>query len=327
MSSPEPHVCLLARDCQSQRSLTDILNDNQDATAIWGDHAVLWNFTLDIDHYTLPFFFLRQANLFSVQDYQDVDTSAIFNFMINKKMIHRYLTARLVEYYNLENYNYTYSGSCKNINDDRIFRELDLCDPLRKTFTKQTMMEILGNITIPPRFIGVANNITEVATAGKNYNYGGNYFAWKTGLHSVFSSSLLSLITESDNGDYDKVTVFTEKTVYAILGLTIPVWPGGYRHATMFEAMGFDVFPDLINHAYQFEDTIFMRCWRAFKDNLDLLKDLSKAKQIREAMMPRLLRNREYLLSKKFVDWYSKEMENWPPELKNIASTQLKFNR
>lgn len=191
-------------------------------------------------------------------------------------------------------------------------------------------MEILGNVTIPPRFLGVATNNTEVATVGSNYDYGGNYFAWKTGLDSVFSSSLLSLITEADNGDYDKVTVFTEKTVYAILGLTIPVWPGGYRHAIMFETMGFDVFPDLINHAYQFEDTVFMRCWRAFKDNLDLLKDLSKAKKIREAMMPRLLRNREYLLSKKFVDWYSKEMENWPHELKNgvdIAFTRLKFNR
>lgn len=193
-------------------------------------------------------------------------------------------------------------------------------------FSPELMMQILGDVTLAPNFLGL-DSYDYLGEAVQNgfVTYNGNYLAWKTGLNQIFSSTLISLITESDNGDYDRVTVFTEKTIYALLGLTIPIWPGGYKHAEMFERMGFDVFPDLIDHSYQNEPTMFMRCWRAFKDNLDLLNhDLSTAKKIRDDIMSRLVRNRDYLLSEQLQNWYHEQMSSWPFGIREAVFKRFK---
>ncbi len=317
---------IICSDCQSRASLSDALFHAPEANAILGDHAALWDFEIGVDLFTLPFFFLYTRDFFSDHDCEIANTQKIFNVMVNKKLDHRYLTLRLVQYFGLREFAYTYSGSCKNINDQNIFLDLDLCDPKRQMFSPELMMQILGDVTLAPNFLGL-DSYDYLGEAVQNgfVTYNGNYLAWKTGLNQIFSSTLISLITESDNGDYDRVTVFTEKTIYALLGLTIPIWPGGYKHAEMFERMGFDVFPDLIDHSYQNEPTMFMRCWRAFKDNLDLLNhDLSTAKKIRDDIMSRLVRNRDYLLSEQLQNWYHEQMSSWPSGIREAVFKRFK---
>lgn len=317
---------IICSDCQSRASLSAALCLAPKATAILGDHAVLWDFQIGVDLFTLPFFFLHARGFFSANDFEVANTQKIFNVMVNKKLDHRYLTLRLIQYFGLEDFAYTYSGSCKNINDQNLFSDLDICDPKRQMFSPEIMMQILGDVTLAPNFLGLdSHDYVHEALQGGSVNYNGNYLAWKTGLNQIFSSTLISLVTESDNGDYDRVTVFTEKTIYALLGLTIPIWPGGYKHAEMFEHMGFDVFPDLIDHSYQNERTMFMRCWRAFKDNLHLLNyDLSRAKKVRADMMPRLVRNRDHLFSQQLQNWYLDQMCNWPSRIRDEVFKRFK---
>jgi hypothetical protein len=315
---------ILCRDCQSQKTLQQVMAQFPDTTAILGDHAVLWDFDIGIALYTLPLNFLRNIMLFDQTDCENQDITKIFNFMINKKNDHRYLTLRLIEYFNLTDYIYTYSGSSKNINDTRIFADIYQFDPQRKMFPVDVMMQILGDVTVAPRFLGINGYLGDAVQNG-SVRYPGNYESWKCGLSEIFNTSLISLVTESDNGDHDQVTVFTEKTVYAVMGMTIPVWPGGYKHADMFESMGFDVFADIIDHSYQHESTMFMRCWRAFEDNLAVLQDLSAAEQISRDIMPRLMRNRERLFSPALLDWYRDQMQTWPPNIKSEVYNQFKL--
>jgi cytochrome c1 len=95
-------------DCQSQKSLRRAMARFPDKTAILGDHAILWDFDIGIDLYTLPLNFLQNIMHFSETDCENKDITKIFNFMINKKNDHRYLTLRLIEYFNLADYIYTY---------------------------------------------------------------------------------------------------------------------------------------------------------------------------------------------------------------------------
>lgn len=277
-----------------------------------GDSNVAWPFDLGVDHYTLPICFLQQAR--QIADHSnlvtDFTTEYCFNFMINKKMLHRYLTARLTQYFGLENYDYTYSGSCVNVNDTRIFQDLDICDPHRTMFSKQTMMEILGDVTIPARFLSVDYDITSVQQLGQIRDYGENPHAWRVGLDRVFQSSMISLVTESNAHCYELFD-FSEKTVYAVLGLTMPIWPGAYQHPEQFKSMGFDAFEDIIDHGYQHESTLFMRCYRAFADNLELLADLPQARKLRQSIKTRLINNRLHLLYG--VEKYcGDKLKQWP---------------
>lgn len=279
-----------------------------------GDSNVHWNFDLGIDQYTLPLFFLNQARLIpdQVDLITDFNTQHCFNFMINKRMIHRYLTARLVQYFGLTSYDYTYSGSCLNIKDERIFQDIEVCDPEQTVFTKQIMMEILGDVTIPEKFLSADYDPKSIWEIGQvSIGNRGTVHAWRAGLDKIFQSSAISLVTESDDESYE-VFDFSEKTVYAILGLTIPIWPGAHRHADQFKSMGFDAFEDIIDHGYQHEPTLFMRCYRAFADNLELLTDLSRAAKLRQSIKTRLIDNRSHLLHG--VEEYCRDkLEQWPP--------------
>jgi len=318
----------IQRDSQSQKSLNDFLVSVGGADEIWNDHAIFFDVDLATKIQTLPLFFLEWIYKFQKTDLMDpekVDTVSIFNFMINKKMDHRYLTARLVEYFDLKYFDYTFSGSAINIDDTRIRKEINEIDPERKTFTPDLIMEILGDVTLPLKFLNVENFIDIAKQQGAVSSYRGVREAWKSGIDMIFHNSFISLVTESDNGDYDKVTVITEKTLFALMGLTVPIWPGGYRHAEGMQEMGFDVFADLIDHSYQHESTVFMRCFRAFKDNLDILKDLQNAKSTRQKIMPRLLKNREHLFSPQLIDWYQTRIKTWPCCSESMRDLLLPF--
>lgn len=316
--------CLYISDSASKKRVTEHLEAADSVDFVIGNSNNVWNFDVGVPVYTLPLICLAEAeklyNRFESE--KNVETRQCFNFMINKKMLHRYLVCRLVEYFELKNYDYTYSGSCLNINDELIFRELDLCDPGRTIFTKQTMSEILGPVTLPVKFLGVDNDADQIAVTGQNARCGDNIYAWRAGLDKIFQSSLISMITESNDGHYE-ICDWSEKTVYAILGLTIPVWPGAPGHADQFRLMGFDSFDDIVDHSYQYESTLFMRCYRAFEKNLYVLKDINHARSLRQKIMPRLIENRKCLVSN-LQRFCKTRLEKWPSHV-TTAYQQIKW--
>jgi hypothetical protein len=312
-------------DVQSARSIKEAIQDHPEIKMVIGDHASLWDFDLDVETYTLPFWFVSEfyRHKFHLQEYEDsYPTECVFNFCINKKTIHRYLTLRAVEFFNLSSYRYSYSGSCANIGDGRILQEMHLADPAGQRFTKDLICQILGPVTIPCNFVGrdLAPDHM-IADRGAVSDYGNNFFSWISGLDKIFQSSLVSLITESCTEDYDRVSVFTEKTFYSLLALTVPIWVGGFRNADQFKQMGFDIFEDVIDHSYQYEDAIFFRSFRAIEDNIDLLRlDLGQASDLRRDLLPRLRKNRDYLMSQQFLRWFQDRMQDWPSTVRCMVS-------
>lgn len=305
-------------DAKSPRAIRDAVNSSAGGVdAVLGQTSSIWDFVSEIPLYTLPVtfrVFLQQPGPHCDPLPQSLRTRHVFNFMINKKMDHRYLTMRLIEYFGLTSYDYTYSGSCTNINDEQIYRDIRSLDPDAKTFTDEVMSEILGPVNIP---------IRKVAPEHTGY-----YEVWQHGLRDILQNSLVSLVTESDNGDYGPVSVFTEKTVYAWAAGTIPIWPGGYRNAEQMQRMGFDVFEDLVDHGYQYEDTMFMRCYRAFHDNLGLLDmDLAEANTLRQRLQRRFEKNHAHLTSSKLHQWYRAQLRRWPESLRNAMCERHAFLR
>lgn len=312
------------RDCHSVDSVKEILTLNPTIKAVIGDNASLWCFDLEVQTYVMPFWFVSEfyQSDFHRQHYQDFyPTECVFNFCINKKSIPRYLALRAVEFYGLQNYRYTYSGSCYNIRDDRILQEILQADPDQQRFTKDLISQILGPVTILPYFVGIPDVSNEsTADKGRIASYGGNLFAWITGLDKIFNSSLVSLITETCPEDYGLASVFTEKTFFALLGLTMPIWVGGYRNAEQFQKMGFDIFEDVIDHSYQYHDSVFFRSLKAVEDNLDLLNlTVDQARDLRQSMLPRLRENRKYFMSQEFLQWFREKMRDWPSSVRQIA--------
>ena len=139
----------------------------------------------------------------------------------------------------------------------------------------------------------------------------------------MFLSSAISLITESLR--FEKAATFTEKTIYSVLGLTFPIWVGGYNQATEWKNIGFDVFDDIIDHSYQSHDTLIERCYYAFANNLDLLSNKDKSAKLRLLCKVRLLKNRKLLLNNHLGIIANNKISTYPQELQLCMPEILKY--
>lgn len=277
----------------------------------------------DIKIYCLP---MATPNLLqdllealAIPNANNLDTSCCFNFSINKPSINRFLLLKLVEWFRLtEHARYTWSGAGHTFDVADILRELDsLKTPnqdynlFRKFFT--------STVKLDPQWVNV-NGIIAKRSGAKEQNFiklsGKLYEAWNSGLNDVFFYSGVSLISESIN--FQPGAVFTEKTHYSVLALTFPIWIGGKAQAHAWKNMGFDTFDDVIDHSYQWHDTLFERCYHAIADNLHLLNDLEYVKVLRNQHIDRLVNNRKLLLSDCLRNYCLSELEKFPDTLKKI---------
>lgn len=253
-------------------------------------------------------------NLPTEQQYQ---TRHIFNFMINKKQINRFLCMKLVELFKLDSYDYTWSGVDANFDMSMILDELNQLGS-NSIFTVEQKSLILSSIKISPKFFGrneIKNN--------SHIDFISTSWTWNHGLNEIFCGSVVSLITESLS--FEKSTIFTEKTLYAVLGKTFPLWVGGgINQAQEFKKMGFDTFDDVIDHSYQHCATLIERCYYAFKRNLHILTDYEYASKIRESMMPRLEHNQQLIKNKQVDIFCRQQISQWPEDLQQAISYKLK---
>ncbi len=246
----------------------------------------------NIDFCGLPLWLDRELRLWKKLEFDNtnITTDFCFNFMINKKQMSRYLLIKFVEIFNFEHYTYSWSGLGKSFDCSIIIQELN--NMHSELLTNSQKSKLLAPITISKKFVG-CNGEYEDVDYGR-INYGGNYWAWNNAVHELFNRSAVSLISETLN--YQLASVFTEKTMFSVLGLTFPIWIGGYGQAAQWKKVGLDIFEDVINHNYQFKSTLVERCYWAFKDNLPILTNLNMAASLRKKHHLRLVKNRERLL-------------------------------
>jgi hypothetical protein len=304
-------------DVFSKDELDNMLHGQQPAYVV-NDHFVTTEL-LNYQVYCAPFYLANSANFIvkNLPEKQEYQTQYTFNFMINKKQINRFLCMKLVELFGLTNYNYTWSGVDSRFDMTDILNELNYLGS-SSPLTPEQVSFLLSNITIPARFI---NQIDE--NNNNSYlKFSNTSDSWNGGLNNIFASSAVSLITESLS--FQKSIVFTEKTAYALLGKTFPIWiGGGINQAQKFEQMGFDVFHDVIDHSYQFYDTLIERCYYAFERNLDILTNYEYSCKIRESMMHRLDLNQQLLKNKQVDIFCKQQISQWPRELQQAISEEL----
>ena len=245
------------------------------------------------------------------------------NFLINKKQINRYLLLKLVEWFELSSYNYTWSGIGGSMDLSRIFDDFDQLPQDLVSNNAEFKNHVLSAVDkIPTKFISAPGAVSN----GSNISgYGKITWTWDTFLGEIISKSVVSLISESIR--YEKYMVYTEKTIYAIHGLTFPLWIGGYKQAETWAAKGFDVFDDVVNHDYQYCDTLLERCTRAFADNLKILTDLDFAREQKIKHLDRLRKNRELLVpvfQKQDLDFWHRASAELQQEKSFILASYFK---
>jgi hypothetical protein len=243
----------------------------------------------------------------------DPTTEINANFIINKKQINRYLAIKLVEHFEIP-VDYTWSGIGNTFDMSAIIDEWQSVS--LDSIPQNVRNFLLSPITLPARWIdyrGISGNGSGVVT------YGGNVWTWTNGIDQVVSKSAVSIITESiwtQNAMH-----FTEKTLYAILGLTFPLWIGGYRQAESWKLYGFDAFDDVINHDYQYYPTLIERCWWAIALNLEILKDLDTLKKLRKKHLDRLISNRDKIFGDQMRNYNDSVISTWPIDIQQSMST------
>jgi hypothetical protein len=310
---------LIFNDTFDQDQLKEVLQDQQIKyiiSATFGSIKIP-----DVQIYCLPLFLEHTANNFFHKDNTiDIPTTTnknIFNFVVNKKQVNRCLCLKLVEFFNLKNYDYTWSGVDNFYNDQDLALLSQELTSLGTTapFDGADKDKIFSPINIVPKFFYSQESQIE-SKSGVN-NYGSNHWTWNNGLGDIFTSSAVSLITESQR--FQKGTVFTEKTAYAIMGLTFPIWVGGYQQAEEFKKIGFDPFDDIVDHSYQHYNTLIERCYYAFKNNLSLLTDHAHVHELRNSHMDRLNKNFEQLKNYQVWNFCQQQIAQWPSELQDLT--------
>ena len=306
------------------RYIQKIFAKNGKPKYVINDHVIDFYEELDgVKILSLPLFLEKEVKKFSTTQFiNEIKTVDCFNFMVNKKQLNRFLLIKLVEYFQLHTRHYTFSGSDYFFDMSPIIDELnELQQQGRMLVSDQEQMhkfrhEIFSKIQTEKKFINFQGQ--QELPGRQIVGYGGsgpdgNVNSWKIGLDQIFQNTAVSLISESTT--FNKASIVTEKTAYAVLGLTFPIWIGGYGQAASWKRAGFDIFDDVINHDYQFKPTLIERCYYAIYDNIKLLTDLEYVTKLRIQCHDRLLKTRTLLLSGRLTDYCYSEVDAWPDKI------------
>lgn len=298
---------LYIQDVFTPDDLSDLIAKHGRPKVILNDHMTLVN-TLpsDIQGIFLPLYASSQASLWKPQDFEHsiVETQNTFCVMSNKKTLSRSLCLRMIEILGFKNFIYTWSGLGRSTDMSVVIDEMDTLG--RDCFLSQDQRNaLLAPIEMPANTVGDFSIVADIAG-----DYGGNRNSWDQGLDKMFHQSAISLITETYVPTRE--AVFTEKTIYSVLGLNFPIWVGGFGQAEVWKKFGFDTFDDIINHGYQYMPTLVERCWHSLYLNRSVLYNFDLACDARKRYLDRLIRNRDLLLSGRLLK-YSFDLINLMP--------------
>lgn len=310
-------------DCVDVCEINDIVDRHGKPAIVCSDHMSLEH-TLPpgVLGIFLPLFAAHEARKWTWDDVFDIElqSQATFSFMANKKTLSRSLCVRLVEIFGFRHYLYTWSGLGRQTDMSVILQELlDLRE--HAPITAHQRCQLLAPIDMVENFVG--NKTRKDNNVG--FGYDGNRRSWDQGLGDMFQRSVVALITESYVTQ--PAAVFTEKTVYAMLGCNFPIWIGGYQQARFWKEFGFDIFDDVIDHSYQGYDTLIERCWYAFERNRKILTDIDHARSLREKHQARLQANRELVLDHQLDKYIDQQVAHMPDHYRSHVQTVVESFR
>jgi len=255
----------------------------------------------------------------------NIHTKTCFNFMINKKQINRFLCIKLVEWFKFTDFDYTWSAVDNAFDLSYVISELNSLED-QSPLSSDARSFILQSIKLEKKWVSYpSRDNNSLQNHGAIIDYGAHNWSWNYVMQKMFSESAISIITESVWTQ--KAAVFTEKTLYSVLGLTFPIWVGGYNQAREWNRLGFDTFDDIIDHSYQNYNTLIERCYYAIANNVDLLSDRSRLCQLRLANKDRLLKNRDLLLTNHLSKFVDQEIAQYPVDLQQIMPGILTYFR
>lgn len=230
-----------------------------------------------------------------------LQTDYCFCWSINRKHIDRHIVIKLIEFLNLGPYNFTWSGVDSNMDMQPVIDEIHHAN--FAWLTPELHAHLLAPINHKSRWIPEPD-VDNTDDSNVRKQVGSVLSCWLHVGKYTASPSAVYLLTESVTQTYRHYT-FTERSAFCFLAGCFPIWAGNYGQAEMAERMGIDVFHDVIDHSYQYKETLLERCWYAIYDNLQILSNLSLARDMREKHKQRLQKNREWLLDgglESFVD-------------------------
>lgn len=171
------------------------------------------------------------------------------NCLMNKPRHHREIASCwLLNNIQTKNLLYTQGWDCEKISITRKFVHF-----LNNKNTIKKYNEL------PIRWIKFHNSISNEGNPERFYQY----FNQK-----IFSKTFFSLVLEPDF--LVNACSISEKYLYAIKGLTIPIM-SGYKIYEKLKALGFHAFDDIINTEYQYEKHPVKRLWKMLESNKELM--------------------------------------------------------
>lgn len=266
-----------------------------------------------INNYSWPLIFIPSMTMGMLNWANELSSSVVINnsltteycfcWSINKKSLDRYLVIKLIEWFGLDSYKYTWSGIGRDADCSQLIQEFNNLSVPWLTANFQSTM--LAPINLPDNFIFV-DDITTGEKIDNNVGLqaGRLLSQWSFVQEPMASNSAVYLLTESFS-NFEKNYTFTEKTGWALMSKNFPIWAGNYGQAEQAKRMGIDIFADVINHDYQWHETIIERCYHAIADNLKILTNLEAAQFLRKKHHERLTANQHWYLNgglKNYVD-------------------------
>lgn len=232
-----------------------------------------------------------------------------FNFSVNKREPVRTLILKLIEWFKFDNYQYTWSG--KGAVEDLSGIVAEMPSITADWLTEQFKTHILSPVdTIQPRWIDT-NEPVPIVQGFRKFS-GSSELQWQLYLADLIGSTAVSLITDPPT-DFESNFVFSERWVYTVSALTFNLWVGTHGQAEQVQRMGFDIFDDVIDHSYQYYDTVLERCYHALADNLQILTDLDTANTYKSSRQNRLLKNRQLMLEHSVSKWIDQQLTLMQP--------------
>jgi len=243
------------------------------------------------------------------------NTTRCANIAVNKHQLNRYLGLKFCEIFNV-NMNYTWSGTGRNATLMSVVNDLE---GIKDKNIEPYLSKILSPINLATQWHTI--NYTEKNDNNAVINYGSNPDVWNKILFDKMSSSATSLITESMT--LQKISPYSEKTLFSVLALTFPIFVGGYSMASTWQQAGFDIFDDIIDHSYENMPTLIQRCFYAFYLNKQILTDIDYAREKRTQCLHRLQNNRQLILSDQVSKANKIQMQTWPGQIYTEIKTVL----
>jgi hypothetical protein len=242
-------------------------------------------------------------------------TTKCANILVNKHQLNRYLGLKFCEIFNVD-MNYTWSGTGRNATLISVVNDLE---HIQDQTIDPYIGKILSPINLPTQWHTI--NYNEENDNSAVINYGNNPDVWNQILFEKMSSTATSLITESMT--LQKISPYSEKTLFGLLALTFPIFVGGYSMASTWQKLGFDIFDDIIDHSYENMPTVIERCFYAFYLNKHILTDISYASEKRTQCLDRLLNNRQLILSNQLSKANKAQMQTWPEHIYTKTKSAL----